>query len=74
MKQPIAERVKDRLSNVDDFVDFMGLIYEARESLIAELEDASTDRIQQISGKVAMCDKVLQWGNWRAIQSRYQPD
>lgn len=74
MKESLDARIKDRLSNVDDFVDFMGFVYERRESLIAEMHGAKTDELQQISGKILLCDEVLQAGNWRGIQARYQRD
>ena len=74
MKDSLDRRIKDRLSNVDDFVDFMGFIYERRESLIAELQGARTDELQQISGRLMMCDEILQAGNWRSIRARYQQE
>ena len=72
MKDNLDRRIKDRLSNVDDFVDFMGFVHERRESLIAEMHGAKTEELQQISGKIVMCDEILQAGNWQAIRARYQ--
>jgi hypothetical protein len=74
MKDNLDRRIKDRLSNVDDFVDFMGFIYERRESLIGEMYEAKTEELQQIAGKIIMCDEILQAGNWREIKARYQRD
>lgn len=74
MKEPLDKRIKDRLSNVDDFVDFMGFVHERRESLIAEMYGAKVEELQQIAGKIIMCDEILQAGNWRSIQSRHKPE
>ena len=74
MKESLDKRIKDRLSNVDDFVDFMGFVHDRREALIAEMYGAKTEELQQISGKIIMCDEILQAGNWRSIKARYQPE
>lgn len=74
MKDNLDRRIKDRLSNVDDFVDFMGFVHDRRESLIGEMYGAKIEELQQIAGKIIMCDEILQAGNWQAIKARYQRD
>jgi hypothetical protein len=60
----------DSLIHIDAYVEFLDGIYALRESLIQQLHDVSSDRIQQISGRILQCDDILQMGGYDRIVSR----
>lgn len=64
------ERRLERLSHLDDFVAFLGYIYDQRESLIQQLHDVDNARLQQISGRILQCDDILTAGGWSRAQNR----
>lgn len=60
----------DSLIHIDAYVDFLHGIYAIRESLIQQLHDVPSDRIQQISGRILQCDDILTMGGYSRIVSR----
>jgi hypothetical protein len=60
----------DSLIHQDAYIDFLQGVYAIRESLIQQLHDVSSDRIQQISGRILQCDDILQMGGYDRIVSR----
>lgn len=60
----------EQLSHNESFVGFLDEIYGTRESLIQQLHDVSSDRIQQISGRILQCDEILVAGGYNTIQLR----
>jgi hypothetical protein len=60
----------DSLIHIDAYVDFLQGIYAIRESLIQQMHDTTSDRIQQISGRILQCDDILGMGGYDRIVSR----
>lgn len=60
----------DKLIHVEAFMDFLHEVYAIRESLIQQLHDVSTDRIQQISGRILQCDDILSLAGYDKAVSR----
>lgn len=60
----------EQLSHNESFVGFLEEIYGTRESLIQQLHDVSSDRIQQISGRILQCDEILIAGGYNTIMLR----
>ena len=59
------------LSQHEHFAHFLQVISELREETIAELHEASTDKMQQLSGRILTYDQILQMCNWRKLQIRF---
>ena len=60
----------DSLIHIDAYVDFLQGIYALRESLIQQMHDVPSDRIQQISGRILQCDDLLSMGGSERLVSR----
>lgn len=60
----------DSLIHIDAYVDFLQGIYAIRESLIQQMHDVPSDRIQQISGRILQCDDTLSMGGYDRVVSR----
>lgn len=60
----------DKLIHVEAYVEFLHEIYAIRESLIQQLHDVPTDRIQQISGRLLQCDDILSLAGYDKVVSR----
>lgn len=67
MKKPDS---LDSLIHIDAYVDFLQGVYAIRESLIQQMHDVSSDRIQQISGRILQCDDILSMGGYDRVVSR----
>jgi hypothetical protein len=65
------EQSLDHLSHVSQFADFLQSIKDERESCIAALFDAETDKIQQISGQILAYDQILKMSNAESILFRH---
>lgn len=52
----------------DAFVRYLRVINELREETISELHDASTDKIQQLSGRILSYDQILQMSNFNEVK------
>jgi hypothetical protein len=60
------------LSQHEHFARFLQVISDLREETIEELHEATSDNIQQISGRILTYDQVLQMCDWRNLQKRFQ--
>jgi len=67
MKKPDS---LDSLIHIDAYVDFLQGVYAIRESLIQQMHDVPSDRIQQISGRILQCDDILSMGGYDRVVSR----
>jgi|TARA_R110002050_G_C8641588_1_gene489356 hypothetical protein len=50
----------DFLKTQDAFLRFMGFVQTLKDECISDLHDASTDKIQQISGRILSYDQLLE--------------
>jgi hypothetical protein len=55
------------LHNHETFARFIKMVYELREETIQELHEASSDTIQQVSGRIITYDQILQLANWEQL-------
>ena len=60
------------LHNHEHFARFISVIDDLREQSISELPDATTDKIQQISGRIIAFDDMLQLSGWKNLEKRYK--
>ncbi len=60
------------LSQHEHFARFLQVISDLREETIEELHEATSDNIQQISGRILTYDQVLQMCDWRNLRKRFQ--
>jgi len=67
MKKPDS---LDSLIHIDAYVDFLQGVYAISESLIQQMHDVPSDRIQQISGRILQCDDILSMGGYDRVVSR----
>jgi len=56
------------LQNHQHFAVFIKTIHLLREEAISELHNASSDSIQQISGRIITYDQILQMSNWDKLR------
>jgi hypothetical protein len=66
----IQEDIKT-LHNYEAFARFIKLIHSLREEAIEELHEASSETIQQVSGRIITYDQVLQLVNWEELVKRH---
>ena len=59
------------LYNYEAFARFIKLIHNLREEAIEELHEASSETIQQVSGRIITYDQVLQLVNWEELVKRH---
>ena len=59
------------LSNYEAFARFIYSIEMAREEVIGDLTHASTESIQQLSGRILAYDDILKMVNWDSLRERY---
>jgi len=60
------------LHNHESFARFVGMIYQLREETIQELHEASTDSIQQVSGRIITYDQILQFSGWEELRNKFK--
>ena len=60
------------LHNYEAFARFMKMVYDLREEAIEELHEASSDNIQQISGRIITYDQLLQLSSWQELSVRHR--
>lgn len=60
------------LSNHEAFARFVYSIEAAREEVIADMAESSTEEIQQLSGRILAYDDILKMVNWTALRKRHQ--
>lgn len=59
------------LSQHEHFARFLQVISDLREETIEELHEATSDNIQQISGRILTYDQVLQMCDWRNLKNKF---
>ena len=59
------------LSRYEQFARLADWIYEEREIHIKELHEATTDQIQQITGMILECDKMLEMIGYRSLKAKF---
>ncbi|MEI8099993.1 MAG: hypothetical protein WCH09_00350 [Bacteroidota bacterium] len=68
----LNDKKLDTLVHNDAYLELLNDIYAARESLIQELHQASSEQIQQISGRILQCDEVLTMAGYEKVVQRRQ--
>jgi hypothetical protein len=66
----IDKKQLDALSHQDAFIQLLDEVHDIRESLIRELHDVSSEKIQQISGRILQCDEFLMMAGYKSIENR----
>ena len=66
----LTQEQVERLSHIDDFVDFLTELYESRESSIQQLHERPTETVQQLAGRILALDEALKTGGWDEIVRR----
>jgi hypothetical protein len=66
----ITKESKEALLHNEAYVDLLEQVYAMRESMVQQLHDVGTDRIQQISGRILALDDFLTMAGWNQIQLR----
>lgn len=66
------EKSLDHLSHIAQFADFLESIKEERESCIASLFNADSNKMQQISGQILAYDQILKMTNAEEILFRHK--
>lgn len=62
----------DTLSNHEAFARFMSLVFQMREECIEELHLASSENIQQISGRLLSYDQILHMVNYDSLLDKHR--
>jgi len=60
------------LYNYEAFARFIKMVHQLREESIEELHEATSDNIQQISGRIITYDQLLQLVNWEELRIRHR--
>jgi hypothetical protein len=47
------------------------MVHELREETISELHEASSENIQQVSGRIITYDQILQLVNWSELSKKH---
>ena len=58
------------LHNHETFARFIKTIHYLRDETISEMHEASSDTIQQVSGRIITYDQIIQFVNWEALKKR----
>ena len=59
------------LTNYEAFARFIYSIEAAREEVIADMANSSTEVIQQLSGRILAYDDILKMVNWDDLRARH---
>ena len=60
------------LYNYEAFARFIKMVHQLREESIEELHEATSDNIQEISGRIITYDQLLQLVNWEELRNRHR--
>ena len=60
------------LYNYEAFARFIKMVHQLREESIEELHEATSDNIQQISGRIITYDQLLRLVNWEELRNRHR--
>ena len=59
----------EHLNRHDSFNRFIDLIKQMREECIAEMHEVSTDKLQQLSGRILSYDQIMTIASWSETSS-----
>jgi hypothetical protein len=59
------------LHSYESFARFIKMIHELREETISEMHEASSENIQQVSGRIITYDQILQISGWDKLQLKH---
>ena len=59
------------LHNYEACARFIEMVHELREETITELHEATSDNIQQVSGRIITYDQILQLVNWSELSRKH---
>ena len=59
----------ENLKRHDSFNRFIDLIKQMREECIAEMHEVSTDKLQQLSGRILSYDQIITMADWAETSS-----
>ncbi len=59
------------VSKHEQFARFLSVIEDLREETIEELHNATSDNIQQVSGRIITYDQILQMCDWKNLKLRH---
>jgi hypothetical protein len=59
------------LSHHEHFERFIQLINALREECIADMHEANTEKLQQLSGRIITYDQILQMVDWQSLQKKF---
>ena len=48
------------------------MVHELREEAIEELHEATSETIQQVSGRIITYDQLLQLASWQELSNRHR--
>jgi len=48
------------------------MVHDLREEAIEELHEATSDTIQQVSGRIITYDQLLQLSSWQELSNRHR--
>ena len=60
------------LHNYEAFARFTKMVHDLREEAIEELHEATSENIQQISGRIITYDQLLQLSSWQELSVRHR--
>jgi hypothetical protein len=67
----IDSKSLERLHNSQDFLFFLNDLAETREAWIGSMHSATTETIQQISGRILAIDEVMALAKYVALKQRW---
>ena len=68
MPEDNIDRDIDTLKTHDTFIRFLYFIDTLREECIADLHNAETEKIQQISGRILSYDQILEMTEYKDLK------
>tara|TARA_R110000744_G_scaffold276263_1_gene388981 strand:+ start:140 stop:370 length:231 start_codon:yes stop_codon:yes gene_type:complete len=60
------------LSNYEHFARFINVVKSLRDECILDMHEASTDKLQQLSGRIISYDQILQMCSWENLEKRHK--
>jgi hypothetical protein len=60
------------LQSYEQFARFINMIHDLREETIAEMHEAPTEQLQQLSGRIITYDQILQMADFKFLQARFR--
>jgi|GEM_PF-1895818 len=70
--KPSLQEDVDSLSNYESFARLVNVIKALREECIVDMHESSTDKLQQLSGRIISYDQILQMCSWEKLEKRHK--